>query len=89
MSCAEVVVVAPGSEVSSVFRIQSGKLEIHIVNGAGKPVAGRSFVIHDPRTGFRTGRVSDAQGVLRIERIAAGKYGCEFGLTRNYSRFRR
>ena len=71
--CPEAVDIAPGSQVSRVFRIHTGQLEVHVTNSEGKPVRGQ-FVIHNPQNGFRTRRESDAQGVLRVEEIAAGNY---------------
>ena len=74
LMCPDAVDVAPGSEVSGVFTIRSGTLEIRLTDESGEPVARRHFVVHNQRTGFRITRESDAEGVLRSDPIAAGRY---------------
>ncbi|MFQ5507104.1 MAG: carboxypeptidase regulatory-like domain-containing protein, partial [Planctomycetota bacterium] len=74
LACNETVDLVPGSVVSRVFHIRTGGLELHVSDAEGKPVAGRHLVVHDLETGFRATASSDAQGLIRIERIAAGSY---------------
>jgi protocatechuate 3,4-dioxygenase beta subunit len=74
LTCGDPVDVAPGAAACGEFRIRSGRLEIEVRNAAGEPLARRQVVVHDVRSGFRAAPESDADGVVRIDPIAAGTY---------------
>lgn len=66
--------VPPGGEVERVFRLESGKLRVRIVDSKGKPVPGQYTTVLSEESGFRTGAQSDKDAWVEIESIAIGKY---------------